>query len=460
MTPGLVMSTTNRGKPMVIYRGFRYRIDKPKKNALPSALKRHRCNMVKGCTGKLHLEHGEVVFESSHSHDADPAEAEAKDAYSKMKAMVRQLKEVSVKAVMDGAYEQLSDDVQARLPRKSTVQRTLQNQKGDILKNPNSRDFEIPEEFADFILFDTGADDAERIIVFGLTRLLRRLGTDIVYGDGTFDKCPDIFFQIYTLHGKIGESYPPLVYFLLPGKTSAIYERMLIITKDLLFEDFGIILNPKSFMVDFEVAMRKAIEKVFPEATVKGCFFHLTQSLTRKVASLGLKSRYSEDIDTRLLIRSLSALAFVPEEDVQELFAVLALTFPDEEVFKELLRYFERNYVGHLMDAPRFSIRSWNHFDSVEAGNPRTSNCCEAYHSSLNSVFHASHPSIWKLLERLRKDAHGHRATLNLADNGNPEPRRAKVVRADEMLARTVETYKDCASDKEKLEYLRRIGNR
>ena len=49
-----------------------------------------------------------------------------------------------------------------------------------------------------------------------------------------------------------------------------------------------------AFMVDFEAAVWQAIPVEFRDATVKGCTFHFTQSIWRKVQELGLQKTYME----------------------------------------------------------------------------------------------------------------------------------------------------------------------
>jgi transposase-like protein len=51
--------------------------------------------------------------------------------------------------------------------------------------------------------------------------------------------------------------------------------------------------------VDFERAAINAFSTVFPTAEVTGCYFHLTQSVVRKVAEVGLKTQYEHDNSVR-----------------------------------------------------------------------------------------------------------------------------------------------------------------
>jgi len=47
--------------------------------------------------------------------------------------------------------------------------------------------------------------------------------------------------------------------------------------------------NPKvtTFVMDFEASLWKAVESVFPDQTRRGCVFHWTQAVYRKIQALG-----------------------------------------------------------------------------------------------------------------------------------------------------------------------------
>jgi len=47
-------------------------------------------------------------------------------------------------------------------------------------------------------------------------------------------------------------------------------------------------------MVDFESTMWKALAHVFPDLPVKGCVFHLTQAVWRKIQEVGLTTEYTD----------------------------------------------------------------------------------------------------------------------------------------------------------------------
>ena len=49
-----------------------------------------------------------------------------------------------------------------------------------------------------------------------------------------------------------------------------------------------------SFMIDFKTAIWQALGRLFPDAVIKGCVFHLSQAVWRKVQNLGLSNAYKE----------------------------------------------------------------------------------------------------------------------------------------------------------------------
>jgi hypothetical protein len=183
---------------------------------------------------------------------------------------------------------------------------TWKSKEKDPFPLPKDLSFSVPKKFHQtmtdpsmpFYLIDTGADDPNRIIGFTTQEFLRILvNSTTIHGDGTFSVVPlakERFYQVYTLHGEIGTQIQvPLAFFLLPDKTNETYQRMLKEVKSLC-EESGLNLSPSMFMLDFEQAMINSVQNLFPECGVVLCFFHLSQSLWRKIASLHLKVEYQE----------------------------------------------------------------------------------------------------------------------------------------------------------------------
>ena len=72
--------------------------------------------------------------------------------------------------------------------------------------------------------------------------------------------------------------------------------------------------NPHCLLVDFERAAINTFKKVWPMTFIKGCFFHLAQSVHRKIQEFGLKTLYSNNAEFSLAVRMLPALAYLPPQ--------------------------------------------------------------------------------------------------------------------------------------------------
>ncbi|XP_018497012.1 uncharacterized protein LOC108864951 [Galendromus occidentalis] len=153
-----------------------------------------------------------------------------------------------------------------------------------------------------FLLYDSGEGDCERMINFATLDNLELLKTcGEWFLDGTFKVCPVISHQMYSVLVKIPGSHKtvPVVYSLMPGKTSRTYRRSLTILTSVL-DDF----RPEVTHVDFEIAMVRELETTFPSVGVLGCNFHLNQSLWRHIqADATLRDKYLRENDFSLDVR-------------------------------------------------------------------------------------------------------------------------------------------------------------
>ena len=176
--------------------------------------------------------------------------------------------------------------------------------------------------------------------------------------------------------------------------------------------------TPRTILVDFEQAAIASFQQSYPNAQVSGCYFHLSQSVLRKVNELGLKTLYENDIAVRNFIRCIPALAFVQEADVIEAFDLLAeskpLTDNDEAStqLETLLTFFEHTYVrgrrlrgrGENYTPPLFALKLWNKHEAGADGISRTTNVAEGWHHGLQALFQGHHPTMWKFLRGLVSD--------------------------------------------------------
>ena len=94
------------------------------------------------------------------------------------------------------------------------------------------------------------------------------------------------------------------------------------------------------------VHREKAHKEKCPQGKCQqGCYFHLCQSLVRKIHSVGLKSEFECNMKCKLLIKSLAALSFVPADDVKVVFGTLVQSFPDKESYNT----WQATFIAHTL---------------------------------------------------------------------------------------------------------------
>ena len=78
----------------------------------------------------------------------------------------------------------------------------------------------------------------------------------------------------------------------------------------------------------------------------------------RRVQRLGIQGKYEMNEEFRLRVKMLSALAFLPQEDISRAFEELSPQFGGAEM--ELLQYFDRTYfgytIGNVRRGPLFEV--------------------------------------------------------------------------------------------------------
>ena len=110
--------------------------------------------------------------------------------------------------------------------------------------------------------------------------------------DGTFSTAPPHSLQLYTIHGLRGGRNIVGAYCLLSNKRRETYIELLHQIQQLTNE-----VVPQSIMIDYEQAMIGALDVIYPIVPQKGCLFHLSQSIYRKIQERGLAQRYANDVD-------------------------------------------------------------------------------------------------------------------------------------------------------------------
>ena len=86
------------------------------------------------------------------------------------------------------------------------------------------------------------------MLVFGTSENLSKLADlDTIYVDGTFTTS-SLYYQLFTINGFINDQQFPLVYYFLPTKSRADYNRFFTIVKEEM-QNLGLTFQPTATIV-------------------------------------------------------------------------------------------------------------------------------------------------------------------------------------------------------------------
>lgn len=405
---------------------------------------------------------GEIIKVVKHKHGGEQAVLESKEIVNKIKSEAKVNGNRPGSVIIAENVATANEDVHGQLPSISllnrTIQRTREQQRPPAPLNPETLDdLLVTEAYSKtlrgdkFLYFDykIGTQESSRVLIF-TTEKKKNMATlencETWMADGTFDCVPRIFSQLYTVHGYINRQALPLVYVLTSSKTTKVYCD--ILSKLLEINNR---LSPKYVVCDFELAFHKAMLSVFPQVKIVGCFFHFCQHVYDKIRKSGLQQIYNTNSKVALQLKMVSCLAFVPEDDVIHGYEKLIESpyFQENEgSLSPLLDYMEDTWIGVKSKRranrrpPHFPIKLWNQYECVINNIPRTNNGVEGWHHGLNTRAEASHLTIWRMIELLKKEQGLTEFKINQIESGESPPKRRRVYeRIDVRLSNLVENY-------------------
>ncbi|OXA47628.1 hypothetical protein Fcan01_17938 [Folsomia candida] len=201
-------------------------------------------------------------------------------------------------------------------------------------------------------------------------------------------------------------------------------------------------------MTDFETGLRNAFVNVFPQVTLRGCWFHFRQCNVKHMnGDPELRELMSTDPGWALELRKLIALSFVPKEEVVAAFDEVESSRPFLDNAEILERYiFNNTWIGGFdrrgnRKPPLFSIESWNCYDSVIQGLLKTNNFCEGFNNAFSSMLSAHHPTLDRFTQDLLKRQRLTECTMEQFLAGTTPKPSATEQKIAEKLKHSVDRY-------------------
>lgn len=289
------------------------------------------------------------------------------------------------------------------------------------------------------------------ILLFVSAQHLRLLGQASIWiVDGTFSTAPRQFTQVFTIHGSVGQDnvrrFVPMAYMLLPRKNEGTYDKAFSTLVE-LGEKHGFQLDPDFILLDFETAVMNAAKKVFPTASLHGCFFHLNQSFFRKLKQLGHQTLYASDYRVQLFYKQIVALAFLPHQEIPKAFEELRKTGP--KILDDFVSYVGEYYVCGRKALGRKTARRaifppalWSVFDNTVNGIPRTTNNIEGWHNKWNGLWQKRNLTFYSVLKQFQLEERNASTEILRALQAQPVAKKSKkTAENNEKLEKLVLSY-------------------
>ncbi|XP_046549864.1 uncharacterized protein LOC124259721 [Haliotis rubra] len=153
----------------------------------------------------------------------------------------------------------------------------------------------------------------------------------------------------------------------------------------------GVELAPSEIQIHFEVSAIRAVEEIYEDCEVRGCFFHFTQAVWRKVAEKGLTNDYKDIPQVQAYIRRAAALPLLPRDMVQDTWIAAMNEGPESEKVRNFNDYVTSTWVDY---ETRFPVRIWTQY-----GN----NHLEGWHLKLKNLIAKAHPNIYLFVANIKK---------------------------------------------------------
>ena len=173
------------------------------------------------------------------------------------------------------------------------------------------------------------SDDFFRLLIHGKR----------VFVDATFKSVPKPFDQLFTMHVLIGDRLIPCLFAYMSSKHKEMYIKIFQFLNiwadhyELEIEWNKQINSETILLCDYESSIILAVKEVFSFIEIKGCFFHLTQAIFRKMRSYPeLRLKYKDRNDNfKKFIRRIQYINFLQIDVIVDIFNELVIEREIEE---------------------------------------------------------------------------------------------------------------------------------
>jgi len=131
---------------------------------------------------------------------------------------------------------------------------------------------------------DNGNGTKHFAVILGSPDILKIVGPHNTYllCDATFKTAPRPFAQLFNLMVSDSGVAIPILHVAMSSKHHGLYEGVMLKIRSICPG-----LEPRIIKSDYEFALMKSIQTIYPNATLSGCHFHYSQAVFRAIMRPG-----------------------------------------------------------------------------------------------------------------------------------------------------------------------------
>lgn len=187
----------------------------------------------------------------------------------------------------------------------------------------------------------------------------------------------NIIFQVY-----------PIAFIAAKSKSYQLYVKVFTYLKHVMK------IDPSKIMIDYEASMRKAVRVVWENASLKGCYFHFTQAIRRRVNSIkALSYLVKSDANAFKIYKMFMKLPLLPLEKIESGLQTI-LKFQDDLKLSKNFKSFNNYFISTWVK--KFSYSSF----CVSKEKNKTNNYTESYNAKIKKYIQKN-PSVYSFLGKL-----------------------------------------------------------
>lgn len=125
----------------------------------------------------------------------------------------------------------------------------------------------------------------------------------------------------------------------MSNKSAVTYEKVFTYIENNIFK-----LEPAMFMCDFETGLRAAINKLYPNSALHGCWYHYSVCIRSRFIQLNMYRLITENLAARKIYKKMLRLPLLPTQSILEGFEIIKTESRAMRLFREfksVFQYFE-----------------------------------------------------------------------------------------------------------------------